>query len=296
MEAENLLNQMFDSLETSAVLRMILMQTKKTNKLVFVFEGDDDFTYYESSIMRSGFTLSYEHIPAKGKKQVVDLYNELVENEQEELLDNTYFFVDQDYDKYSLVGEDIFNLEVYAIENYLSERAAIDSVLKDELKLNSHYSDARLKYLDDFDKAYKSFGEVIKNLSHYLCLCRHLGLPQKFPKLSPHYIDVETTVVSLNNDFRLDYLAQVESFVSSEQLYSKALTELPLEQLIRGKYVFWFIKKWFMAVKDDINSKSLYPEELKLADDFITIRRLSHCCSINTRLCNFVKNIQQKLQ
>lgn len=286
---------MFEGLRSPSVLRMALLKTKKVNHLVFIFEGDDDFTYYEHSIKKCGFHVEYEHIVANGKKQVIDFLDELIKNKEKSLLDKTYFFVDQDYDTFSIIDERVFNLDAYAIESYLIDEAAIGSILKDELKLNGEYSAIRKEYMEYLKKSYNDFSSTLRDLSCYLCLCKILNFPQIFPKLSPHHVSVSFDSTTKVNDFQLDYKEEVARFVESEPLFYESITNLNDLKLIRGKYILWFIKKWVMAVKDDMNNKRTAEDRIKLSDDFITIRRLAQNCKINIRLNGFIQRIKNDL-
>ena len=289
------LDLMFEGLQSPSVLRLALLKTKRVNPLVFIFEGDDDFTYYEHSIKRCDFHVEYEHIVANGKKQVIGFLDELIGNKEKELLDKTYFFVDQDYDAFSFIDERVFNLDAYAIESYLIDEAAIGSILKDELKLNGEYATSRKEYLECLKKSYEDFSSVTRELCCYLCLCKILNFPQEFPNLSPHYISVAYNSTTKNKDFKLSFTNEVAQFIESEPLFYESITNLNDLKLIRGKYILWFIKKWVMAVKDDMNNKRKAEDKIKLSDDFITIRRLAQNCKINIRLNEFIQRIKNDL-
>lgn len=295
-KTESRVSLLRESLSSASVLQIELMKTKKINPLVFVFEGVDDFTYYEQAIKHCSFSYRYEHIVAKGKEQINILYNKLLDTKNHNLLKNTFFFVDQDYDNFSYITNSVFNLDVYAIENCLYDHAAIESILIDELKLHGEKAEKRNYYLEALTQSYNNFVNIMRDYSHYLFVCKNNTLPQEYPSLSPYFINVSHSTTIMNRELKRDFSPEYSEIVSYPEEFLCNTDHLNDSQIIRGKYVFWFIKKWIMAVKEDINNNKVHSEDLRLSDDFITIRRLSQNCCINNRLFKFLDRIGEQMK
>jgi hypothetical protein len=293
MAEKNRIDILVESIASPSVLRMCLMKTKKISgsNLVFVFEGTDDYMYYEHAISKCGFEKDFEHVVANGKQQIVNLYNELKDKNDVDFLRNIYFFIDQDYDNFTYVSDEIFNLELYAIENYLFDSQAIESILRDELMLHGEKSELRKEYLISLRKSFADFSKIMLNLSHYLFVCKFNSLPQKYFTLSPHFIEVKPNSAQLLKNPNMDYLKEAEEYCHHEMEFAESINNLSIHQLIRGKYILWFIQKWLLAVKEEINNGTSQTDKVRLSDGDITIRRLSQNCGINNRLYNFLKKI-----
>lgn len=290
------LDNMVLSKKSPSVLRLTLLKIKRTNELVFIFEGKDDYSYYEHALRHCDFSKKYEHINGEGKEQLTTLWRQLLENKNDsKLLDNTYFFVDQDYDDFSYHGKNIYNLPCYSIENMLLDDSAIDSVLKDEFNLDAEREDLRLHLIESFRTSYKNFSDEIKKISYVLFFNKKVNSGTAYPKFSEIIERVEYNQCI----FKVDTNEHLKKTIHDHHLYHNEIICIDLflkmndEQIIRGKYILAFIQEWFESAKKHINNN--YADRLngriKFGKDTINIRRLSQSCTINKHLKLFTNTI-----
>ena len=287
----NHLDKMFAFQRSPSVLRMKLIKVKRVSKLVFVFEGDDDFSFYEQLIKNAGFGKTFEHIVADGKEQVVSLLNEMLDDDDQVNLNGSYFFVDQDYDPLCYIHENIFNLDSYSIESYLLNNISIDSLLRDELKISGDLAEHRSFFFSSLENSYARFSEILREYCKYLLICQHKLWDQTFVKLSDYYLNVSHSHTQSVREFNKDFYEDFSRFEEEEQIYVSSIDLLSDAELIRGKYILWFIKKWLISVKDEINKMKLIEPDVRLAEDVISIRRLSQNCPKIDRLNKFLSQI-----
>ncbi|MEN3799130.1 DUF4435 domain-containing protein [Aeromonas veronii] len=292
------LEQMIASKSSTSVIRLSLLKVKKKQGLVFIFEGKDDYSYYEHAIKECGFRKKYEHINGEGKEQLLNFLRELLEGDDDEeekkLLDNTIFFVDQDYDLVCYYGKHIYNLPCYAIENMLLDEMAIESILKSEFSLDGSHEDIRTSLIDSFRLSYSRFSEGMRNISYALFLSKIVNAGDSYPKFSDLIDKVEYNDTKFKidtNKYLQDTISQVGQTPFKEFL--DVIKTIEDQRIIRGKYILTFIQNWCEAAKKNTNTtySNRLPSTIKFGRETINIRRLSQSCSINNHLMTFLKTI-----
>lgn len=273
---------------------------------MFIFEGDDDYDFYSSVIKYSGFCGEFEHLVGNGKKQLVDLYNELLnesqnsDHEDSPLINNTYFFIDQDYSSYCHIGDNIFTTPYYSIENHLFNERVISHFLKTKFKLNSNDKNIISEITNGFNDIKSNFSKQIKFLSTLLYKSRLLNLSYEFPRYSEIIGGINNGSISFKkySTIRLEKL-----------LKNKDVIDIPDDinelNLIRGKYCFYLMRDYLISVKSQINdylyNKKIiekkqnnepnkpYRCDIKICDDDIDILTLSCGCDEIRELNSFLK-------
>lgn len=288
------LTNMITSKKSPAVLRMTLLKIKRNNELVFIFEGKDDYSYYEHAFKNSSFTKRYEHINGEGKEQLITFLNELLDDEDNTLRENTYFFVDQDYDQLCYFGRHIYNLPCYSIENMLLDENALQSILKSEFSLDAERSDLREYLLNSFKTSYNSFSSNMRNISYISFIRKINSNGETFPK----FTDLVEKIEHDNTIFKIDtnkyYTEEIEKLNGTfDANHIDAIKELDDKRIIRGKYILSFIQEWCEAAKKYINTKhsGRLHSSVRFGKEVINIRRLSQSCSTNEHLKVFLERV-----
>ncbi|EPF3218359.1 MULTISPECIES: DUF4435 domain-containing protein [Enterobacter cloacae complex] len=248
------LEMMLASTKQPCVLRLKLIRDKKNGRPLFVFEGKDDYDFYFHIMNLCGFDKEFSHINGSGKDQSIALYDELTQ-ENHDCLKETYFFVDQDYSLFCYSNKNIFTLPFYAIESPLSDRRIIKHFLTSTFILD----EANEKFIDQlmsfYDKAKDSFYEGMRNISIQLYMSRVLGMGVEFPTNEDIFksINKDGVIFKINE---IDVLSERMSRLSDDEIqFYNVISELPDEQLIRGKYVYFFICEWLMKIKKYIHTR-----------------------------------------
>lgn len=248
------LEMMLASTKKPCVLRLKLIRDKKNGRPLFVFEGKDDYDFYFHMLNLCGFEQEFSHINGSGKDQSISLYEELF-HENNDCLKETYFFVDQDYSLFCYSNKNIFTLPFYAIESPLADRRIIKHFLISTFMLDESNSTLINKLMGFYDKAKDSFYQGIRNISIQLYMSRVLGLGFEFPTNDDIFETVNKDSVSFKIN-EIDVLSERLKHLSiDEQKFYGVISDLPDEQLIRGKYVYFFICEWLIKIKKYIHSR-----------------------------------------
>ncbi|MBT0484724.1 DUF4435 domain-containing protein [Morganella morganii] len=295
---------MMQSIKKPCVLRLKLIKNKTPGKLLFVFEGNDDYDYYYHLMNRHSFDKEFTHINGLGKDQSIALYEELL-SEGSDSLNATCFFVDQDYSLFCYRNKNIFTLPFYAIENPLSDEKVIKHFLTSEFRFDEYNKNLIEKVLDYYRQAKSSFYTGIKYISVQLYMARILGLGIEFPTNSDLFLSISKNSVTFKITEIPEITKRLNSMTDDEKNYFKTITELDEDKLTRGKYVYHFVTEWLMKIKkyinDRINSANASGTETDKPLASIAIRqydyrdlsiaRLSPSCGRLEEINTFLSNI-----
>lgn len=248
------LEMMIGAIKQPCVLRLKLIKNKSPGEVMFVFEGDDDYDFYFHALNSYGFSRNYSHINGSGKDQSIALYSEL-ESESSEYLNNTYFFVDQDYSLFCHDSENMLTLPFYAIENPLSD----DRVIKHFLTSTFKFDDSTKKILDSvmayYASAKESFYNEMREISIQLYMSRVLGLKVQFPCNEAVFSKIDKGSVSLKISSIPEIHQRILSLSDDEIGLYQAVCALNRDQLTRGKYVYHFVSEWLIRIKKYIHGR-----------------------------------------
>ncbi|WP_158698769.1 DUF4435 domain-containing protein [Cronobacter dublinensis] len=164
MSASNidLLQSLFEAQSSKdSLMQSVLMGLSSSDKVI-VFEGVTDYQVYDEWLKSDLVYQKAEHICAKGKSQLVDLYVHVKKINHTDILNGCKFFVDHDYDMVSYSDNCIVTLGCYSVENYLVNDLAVDSILKDEFQLDVRKIAERKKILQQFREDLVIFNELAK--------------------------------------------------------------------------------------------------------------------------------------
>lgn len=238
-----------------SLMQAVLMTLSSVNKVI-VFEGDTDYQVYDEWFKNDEEYLSAEHICAKGKTQILELYKHVKTINHHDIINGCKFFVDHDYDLYAYNDECITTLDCYSVENYLVNEIALINVLKDEFHLDARRKNERDHIIEQFKCDLSVFNKLAKDVCLPLFLSHHINGKAKFYNKITDVISISYGNVKLK-DNALQIIPSVEHNYDTHDLENR-FNELPFIRSIRGKYHFEFIKKWLSNLREVINSGSLY--------------------------------------
>lgn len=251
----------------------ILLKSSRFNK-IFVFEGIDDYPVYDEWMKRNTIYIDSGHLVAKGKKQIIQLYEHAMESDDQEILSNCYFFVDHDFDIFEHNADEIVTLSCYSIENYIINSYSTKSYLKDEFKMDISHSDLLDSIKQDFESDFNIFKALAKELCKPLFVNHNVNGKAKF-------YDKISTVINLEyKNIRMKENAKLIGYEVDEK--SKDVRDLLVlfdtlsyERSIKGKYVFEFIKCWLSSLKLYL----LANKELRITKDPLMLERRRLACA-----------------
>lgn len=277
-----------------AVLRMALIKCKGHYSTIFIFEGIQDISVYENLIPKCGFNRDYGYIYGEGKEQLLKLHNQLIENEENNHLENTYFFVDQDFDLFTPISENIFTLDSYSIENKLMNNPSIESIFRDEIKLSTTHHEYKERYFNMLNEDYNKFTELVREICINLFISKTFSLDEPFPESIKSYIKIELGNISKITQYIPRNIDKITEIIAENHPIIKYYNELSNELAIRGKYIIEFIKEWINSLIINIKSDTALTgiaSRIKASQDFVSMRRLAQGCPPDDNLAAFLAKI-----
>ncbi|EKK7721521.1 DUF4435 domain-containing protein, partial [Cronobacter sakazakii] len=257
MSASNvdLLQSLFEAQSSKdSLMQSVLMGLSSSDKVI-VFEGVTDYQVYDEWLKSDLVYQNAEHICAKGKSQLVDLYVHVKKINHTDIINGCKFFVDHDYDMVSYNDNCIITLGCYSVENYLVNDLAVDSILKDEFQLDVRKIAERKKILQQFREDLVIFNELAKQACLPLFIRHNREGRAFFYKKISDVIVVEYGNVR-PNEHPPESVLLIRDCESAEDL-ENYFYSLPYVRCIRGKYHFEFIKKWLISLREKINTLDL---------------------------------------
>lgn len=251
----------------------ILLKTSRFNK-IFVFEGVDDYPVYDEWMKLNPTYIESGHLVAKGKSQIIELYEHAMEHNDQEILTTCYFFVDHDFDMFEHNSDGIVTLSCYSIENYIINSHSAKSYLKDEFKMDITRSDLLEAIRSDFENDFEIFQRLAKEL------CRPLFVNHNANGRAKFYDKISTVLNLEYKNIRMKDSAKLIGYEVNE--HSTEVKDLILffdslsyERSIRGKYVFEFIKCWLSSLKSFL----LTNEGVRISKDPLMLERRRLACA-----------------
>ncbi|MBN5217909.1 DUF4435 domain-containing protein [Serratia ureilytica] len=272
--SKNLLNIMKKEISSKNPLKQeILLKTSKFSK-IFIFEGVDDYPVYDEWMKRNSMYVNSGHLVAKGKKQIIELYEHAIKYDDQEILKNCYFFVDHDFDTFEHNSDSIVTLSCYSIENYIINSHSAKSYLKDEFKMDITRSELLDSIKIDFESDFLQFKKLAKELCKPLFINHNVNGKARF-------YDKISSVINLDyKDIRIKEDAKLIGYEVNEDAEDvKALIvifdNLTHERSIKGKYVFEFMKIWLSSLKSHLSTN----KDLRITKDPLMLERRRLACA-----------------
>lgn len=272
--SSSLLNVMKKEVSSKNPLKQeILLKTSIFDK-IYIFEGVDDYPVYDEWMKRNPMYIGAGHLVAKGKRQIIELYEHAILNNDQEILNNCYFFVDHDYDIFEHNSENIVTLSCYSIENYIINSHSANSYFKDEFKMDITKSDLLSAVKKDFESDYRTFLQLAKKLCKPLFVNHNVNGKAKFYEKISSVIELEYKNVRIKDNAKLIGYEVNEDSPEVISLFA-IFDDLPYERAIKGKYVFEFIKCWLSSLKAHLSTNN----DLKITKDPLMLERRRLACA-----------------
>lgn len=265
-------------------LKQNILLKKSNYEKIFVFEGDDDYSVYDEWMKRNEVYCRSGHIVAKGKRQIIELYEHSKKISDEEIMDSCMFFVDHDYDLYEHNENNIVTLSCYSIENYIVDERSVRSYIIDEFKMDVRNESLRDSLIEDFKNDLADFYAAASIACEPLFINHNLNDKAKFYSNIKSIIHIEHKNVKLKTGAQLIAIEGEQRTEEIERL-RKIYSELSYERKIKGKYLFEFIKSWLSSVKVKINGEN----GIRITKDplMVEMRRLAGSSKIPAELVRF---------
>lgn len=248
-----------NSRQQPAVLKLELATLKSIypKSIVLALEGKDDKTVYYNWISKIESTMRYEPFPCGGKKNVLALI-ESIERDLDNIGENVYFIIDQDYDDNSAIAhlDSVYITEGYSFENSLVTKETVEELLKNDLHCHGHINNRQL-ISDTFERLYKDFLIITKEINFRLFVSKYFkitqisSLPEKISKL----ITLNLNDIQPSN-FDPAEIVKLEREPTQAELAEalEKFNELNPEVRYRGKFAYAFFQKWLQLLVSDRNS------------------------------------------
>ncbi|MDX7844087.1 DUF4435 domain-containing protein [Aeromonas caviae] len=251
----------------------ILLKTSIFDK-IFVFEGVDDYPVYDEWMKRNKIYINAGHLIAKGKKQIIELYEHAIHYNDQEILNNCYFFVDHDFDIFEHHSDNIVTLSCYSIENYIINSHSTSSYLKDEFKMDITKSELFECIKNDFESDFHTFKVLAKELCKPLFVNHNVNGKAKFYDKISSVISLEYKNIVIKENAKLIGFEVNEDSEDVKDML-EMFDRLSYERSIKGKYVFEFIKCWLSSLKSHLSAN----KDFRITKDPLMLERRRLACA-----------------
>ena len=279
-------------------IRLAEIRSKAGTALVFVFEGRDDVGPYETWVGRIDESLEYIPLPGSGKGQLLDLRQRL-QRDQTGLRQNTYFFLDRDYDllRTQTPDADVFCTHTYSIENCLVSKRILASILIDEFRLDQ-YRDRVVDILKHFDALLNDFLEIMREPNWFIYL--RASTSARSGSISDQisaFVHIHWQSVSrAYTDDTLPDLIPVSCRSDSSSTEADTFARLDPHTHYRGKHLLGFFLSWLDALSHAVENgdTSFFSERIahKFNRGALTLRNLASRSELPRGLAEFIGTLR----
>ena len=266
---ENYVEEMIASKgKSSAILtKYICDHDKYPDKLFCFFEGED-YKYYRSRIIQYMDIKEEEifHYDCNGKKEVIKLYEDLLEDKNVKKV----FFIDKDFDE-DIIKDKIFQTSCYSIENYYVTDSAFKHFLSTEFELNMNDKNF-IKCLEDYKTIREKFNIIIAKLNAYIYYIRkrdskeaeRIKLPKEKEILNKIVKKIEVDEICAYNEKSIEEIREilqdnkeinVDKILSLSKKFEKYAKK---ELLFRGKFETFFLKKFVTSLVNKVKNENYF--------------------------------------
>lgn len=287
MERVNLENLQKSKEEPSVVWSEYKNDCRHNPDMYFIFYEGKDRQYYDVRIKSK--TSNFNAYIAGNKAKVLAVFEKIKQEDGEESLKNTLFFIDKDYERIDKEFDShIYVTEKYSIENYYVSHEAMKNILRCHFGLNL-YSESAIEIMKLFDDRYKEFISILTELNLWAIACKSsdfiinfdlLGIKENpyriidisyrkvEQKINLEFDDLiklyeEKLLQQKKSDARYEYdyneyilkKENIRNFFKNEIAYFRA----NIEYYFRGKFIICFLVR-FLQTLTQKHSGILKPE------------------------------------
>lgn len=270
----DLLNKMKKEISSRNPLKQEILLKTSTFDKIFVFEGIDDYPVYDEWMKRNPTYIKSGHLVAKGKKQIIELYEYAIQHDDQEILGNCFFFVDHDFDIFEHNSDNIVTLSCYSIENYIINSHSTESYLKDEFKMDITRHELFESVKMDFELDFNKFKELAKELCKPLFINHNVNGKAIFYDKISSVINIEYKKIGINDNAKLIGY-EVNKDLEDVKALLAVFDGLTYERAIKGKYLFEFIKIWLSSLKIHLSNN----KKFRVKKDPLMLERRRLACA-----------------
>lgn len=157
-----------------ALQQYIVLRSKASEDFICVFEGFEDYPYYDTIFRRIRDDFKYRPLIVKGKDQVLGLRNLLSKRESPDT-GKVAYFIDRDFDGFKGhdPSADTYCTSGYSIENNLCCPPSLPELLLSEFEcLNTEDEETVPSISKLFDKRLGEFSQVMKEANKLIYYAR----------------------------------------------------------------------------------------------------------------------------
>lgn len=252
---------------------LFVQSYKKEGKNLYCFyEGYDDVKYYRIRIENITQKEVENWFYCNGKYNVLKAY-ELISQHSEYDLKKILFFVDKDFSE-KIENENIYCTPYYSIENFYTSRKVIETIVKDEFKINNNTSNN-----NDFNRIMSFYDELISKFHNETIFfnawlaCqndkrklikeeRRLHIDDKVKKYFNNIVHNDLKTIQdfsdLKNAEKLKEIFPDAYEIETKELNNKIkeFKKLDTNKFFRGKFELQFLVSFLNRIKEELGKKN----------------------------------------
>ncbi|WP_339486890.1 DUF4435 domain-containing protein [Pseudomonas sp. RL_5y_Pfl2_70] len=279
-----------------ALQQYMVLRSKALDDFVCVFEGQEDYPYYDTIFRKIRDDFSFKPLIVNGKDQVLGLRNLLLQRESPAEKKVAYF-IDRDFDGYknSQPSENIYCTDGYSIENNLCSVSILPPLLASEYLCHKYEEDDRIPLIVAvFRERLAEFSSLMRETNRIIYFARQNSIRlQGVENQITKYLDISLGSITSKEGSKLELLGWPE-----EVDPGIIPCEIPdFEQLHsikdwRGKFVLGVFVELLHHLKNDrcSNAPSLFSRKsgMKFNPKGEIIRTLAILSPVPTCLRSFI--------
>lgn len=238
-----------------ALLDYNVIRSKAPNSLVCVFEGHEDYPYYDTVFRRLIDKVDYRALVVNGKDQVLGL-RELLLKREATIEKKVAYFIDKDFDGFKQFqpSEDTYCTAGYSIENNLCSHAILRPLLAQEYFCYRTGEESAIETLiENFLERLSEFTDVMRDSNRAIFFARTNSIRlQGINNQITKYISVDLNRISASGINHLTLIGWPDDIDAN--VIPAAITEFealsPLQDW-RGKFVLGVYTELLHKLKDD---------------------------------------------
>lgn len=245
---------------------VFLQRYNKSRKEVYGFvEGKDDPNFYKNMILAL-LPSDWEVVlfVAKSRKNVLDIYSKL--DNRSYLKKRVCYFIDRDLseflEEYLPLEEDIFVTEKYSIENYIVNFQTFFRIIEEILNYNDLSVEQVESLEQNFNEQLETFNEIMTwwmtQILIWISQKRIINLPNldlnyffKFEDGKIYYKYTTENSYDYVDELAYKLNLPISSKIDLDNIHSKLLAEKSPIEIIRGKFLMWFLVEYLLHFKEN---------------------------------------------
>lgn len=247
-----------------ALQSYIALRGKAPAKLICVFEGYDDYPYYDTVIRRIRENYEYTPLIVNGKDQVLGL-RKILSTRSDFTSHKVAYFIDKDFDGYKghSPSDDIYCTHGYSIENNLCDLSTLPELLHAEYMCLKIGDDSRTdEIILTFQNRFQDFFSCMETANLAIYSARKAGIKLNgIESQITKYINISLEEITIKSQPHSDLVGYPQNIDIAPICESHESDFKKLSPFLewRGKFVMGLYTELLHKLKDDrCSSKPLY--------------------------------------